>query len=79
MAIKRKATAAPAVTTILHETDSKGLHRIVTIANGKALYGDWTPHNQVARLGALLAATAHHADTLPQGIFTTASKAFTAL
>ena len=75
---KRKVTKA-APTTILHELNAHGQHRIVRLQDGKAQYGDWAAHTVVAKLDALRAATSYFADSLPQGVFTTTSREHTVL
>jgi hypothetical protein len=76
---RSKAKAPVSSTTLIHEINEKGFHRIVRITDGKSQFGEWAAHAAIAKLDSFRAATSVFADDLPQGIFTTTAKPFVSL
>ena len=70
MATAKKTTksAAPIKSTVIHELNEKGQHRIVSIGTCAAK-GEWAAHTEIASLGAYRATTDHFKGVLPQGVF----------
>lgn len=70
--VSKTKTAAPTKieSTLIHEVNEKGQHRIVSFATATAK-GEWAAHTEIASLGSYRATTEHFKGVLPQGIFLT--------
>ena len=67
------------VTTLIHEFDLHGNHRLVSIKDGVSQQGDWAGYQSIASFGKYHATTDYFAGVLPGGVFTTNNVAHTKL
>lgn len=67
---RKTSPKASSNTTLIHETNDKGLHRIVLIKDGTAKQGDWADPRNLAILENYRAASGHLAEILSANIFT---------
>lgn len=57
-----------ATSTLVHEVNEKGQHRIVSFCTSAAK-GEWAAYTEIAVLGSYRAATDHFKGVLPLGVF----------
>jgi hypothetical protein len=64
--------------SLIHEKNAAGQHRIIRIADGVSVAGDWAEHHSLAILGSLRASYSSNA-FVPEGIFTISERVYTRL
>jgi hypothetical protein len=64
--------------SLIHEKNPAGQHRIIRIADGTSVAGNWAEHHGLAVLGKYRAAYSSNG-FVPEGIFTINEQTFTRL